>query len=140
MIVLEINNQVKARFNKKFLIKTSQRAGCCLKVKDRKTVSLALVSSATSQRLNKKYRGLNQPTDVLSFSPAKTKPFSSEYLGEIVICLPIARKQAKLEQTSIQAELARLMVHGLLHLTGFHHPTAGQRKKIEKLTAKILKN
>ncbi len=135
MIFLEINNHVKARFNKKYLIKVARRAGERLKLKGKKTVSLALVSSAVSRELNKKYRRLDRPTDVLSFNSGGIK---SDYLGEIIICYPLAKKQARDYKTSVQAELERLLVHGLLHLAGYHHRTAAQKRRIESLTAAIL--
>lgn len=142
MIVLEINNLAKARFNKKFLVEVAQRTGERLNLKGNRLVSLALVGTAVSRGLNKKYRRHNRPTDVLSFASdaqPRTKSFPSDYFGEIVICYPLAKKQAKKFKTGVQAELGRLLVHGLLHLAGYHHRTAVQQRQMERLTAKILK-
>ncbi len=141
MIVAEINNQIRASFNQRFFKKIISNASRLLKIRKRTLVSVALVNKITSQKLNVAYRRINQPTDVLSFASREVRlPHCQEknYLGEIIICYPLARKQAKEYKVAVQAELARLLIHGLLHLTGYHHQTDGQRKKIEKLTEKIL--
>ncbi|MFH1225891.1 MAG: rRNA maturation RNase YbeY [bacterium] len=121
MIVLEINNLAKARFNKKYLIKVAQRTGARLKLKGKRLVSLALVGTIASQKLNRQYRRLDRPTDVLSFRASASGRIKSEYLGEIIICYPLAQTQARDYKISVQSELERLLIHGLRHLTGHHH-------------------
>ena len=73
--------------------------------------------------LNKRYRGKNGTTDVLSFSMreglfADVRP---ELLGDIVISVPVAEKQARAAGHSLVCEIELLLVHGLLHLLGYDH-------------------
>lgn len=141
MIVIEINNQVKVEMDLRFLKKIVQTASCLLKIKKRTLVSVALVDKKTSQKINLAYRHINRPTDVLSFGDDDKKIIKSQeknYLGEIIICYPLAKKQVEEYGVTVQKELARLLVHGLLHLKGYHHQTAVERKKMENLTTKIL--
>ncbi|MFH1173307.1 MAG: rRNA maturation RNase YbeY [bacterium] len=141
MITLEINNQAKVRFNQKHLKAIARRAERVLRIKPGSRVSLALVANQEMKKLNRLYRGLNQTTDVLSFGQSRQKlPVSQAdrgYLGEIVISYPVAKKQAQENQISLMAELARLLAHGLLHLTGHHHSTAKMAKANQRLAEQI---
>lgn len=105
-------------------------------------VSLKLVSSAQIQKLNRTYAGINEPTDVLSFGYPEYQAPSPELpkdLGDIAICLPIARRQAKAAETDFTTETATLALHGLLHLAGFDHQTPADQAKLDRLQADILK-
>lgn len=112
------------------------------KLKDKKIeVSLNLVSEAKIKGLNKEYRGKNRVTDVLSFSleELRLQKHGILPLGDIFICLPFAVKESKRQNVSLEKELARLTVHGFLHLSGYDHE--GSRKDAEmmfKLENKIL--
>lgn len=75
------------------------------------------------RRLNRTYRGIDAPTDVLSFS-FREGPFSGvrpELLGDIVVCVPVAERQAREEGEPFDRAVDRLLVHGLLHLLGYDH-------------------
>jgi rRNA maturation RNase YbeY len=78
------------------------------------------------RRLNREYRKNDQPTDVLAFPirevvmPRGVRPIS-QMLGDVVISLPTAIRQAKASGRSIDDELAMLLVHGALHLCGYNH-------------------
>ncbi len=93
-------------------------------------LSLRLTGDREIQALNAQYRQRNQPTDVLAFAALETegppseemKAFLPLYLGDIVISVDTARRQAKVQQHSLEAELAWLAAHGLLHLLGWDHP------------------
>ena len=68
------------------------------------------------------YRGKNKPTDVLSFSLTEgDEEYYGPSLGDVIISLDTARKQAKRYGVSLSCEVLRLLVHGLLHLSGFDH-------------------
>ena len=91
-------------------------------------VSVRLTSDRQIQTFNRQYRFLDQPTDVLAFAaieadliiPAElTEPL---YLGDIIISLDTAVKQATEQNHSLVVELAWLASHGLLHLLGWDHP------------------
>jgi probable rRNA maturation factor len=95
-----------------------------------------MTDKATLQQLNQQYRGLNVPTDVLSFEnvPDPDFPAMDEdllgYLGEIVIAYPVAQAQALAAGHTVQAEITLLAVHGLLHLLGFDHDTPQSKNKM----------
>lgn len=79
-----------------------------------------VVGSAEMRRLNRTYRKKDYPTDVLSF--VSPEPFRSlGHLGELVIALPVLKKQARELKHSAEIELQVLLAHGLLHLLGFDH-------------------
>jgi probable rRNA maturation factor len=108
-------------------------------VRARGTVSIALVSDARVRALNRRYRGVNRTTDVLSFSanpgPLAASPekrvTSNEArvtaLGDIVIARGVARRQAREAGHSELTEWRVLALHGLLHLLGYDHARDGGR-------------
>ena len=80
--------------------------------------SVALVSDLRIAALNRRYRGLARPTDVLAFAAE-----GNGYLGDVVISAPTARRQARRYRHSLEEEIELLMLHGLLHLMGYNHET-----------------
>jgi probable rRNA maturation factor len=94
----------------------------------RGTVSVALVSDRTSRTLNRRYRRIDRPTDVLSF-PADGR---DRFLGDIVIARGVARRQARAAGHSELTEWRVLALHGLLHLLGYdHHVDDGRMRRLE---------
>lgn len=89
-------------------------------------VSVALVDDAAMQRLNRKYRHKNRTTDVLTF-PAEDfdSPESRRLLGDIVVCVDQAKRQASAERHSLATEVRYLLLHGVLHAYGYDHETDG---------------
>jgi rRNA maturation RNase YbeY len=92
----------------------------------RSELSLELVGDRRMRRLNREYRKKDRPTDVLAFPireavmPRGVRPVT-EMLGDVVISLPTALRQAREAGRSIDDELAVLLVHGVLHLCGYDH-------------------
>ena len=87
-------------------------------------VSIALVDDATMRNLNRKFRGKNKTTDVLTFP--------GEDGCEIVISVDQARRQARQEKHSTATELRYLLVHGILHGLGYDHETdSGEMNELE---------
>ncbi len=98
-------------------------------------VSILITNDAVVQELNATYRGKDRPTDVLSFSQLEGEEIGSESLGDIVISLDTAVRQAKEFQVTLSQELSRLLVHGLLHLFLYDHenvPEAEAERMFEK--------
>jgi probable rRNA maturation factor len=91
-------------------------------------LSIALVSDAQIKRLNKRYRNKDRPTDVLSF-PIGEKVEDWLILGDIVISVDTAKRQAQELGHSLEEELKRLLVHGLVHLLGYDHELGGEEEK-----------
>jgi probable rRNA maturation factor len=94
-------------------------------------VGLVVTDDETLRDLNRRYRGLDEPTDVLSFGdepaaepidrPFVTPPDGVRRLGEVILSYPTAERQAREAGRSVQEEAAHLVVHGLLHLLGYDH-------------------
>ena len=105
------------------------------KFKIKKEISIALLSPLEIKKLNKIYRQKNKVTDVLSFNLDDEK-----ILGEIVICLEQAKKQAKEKKISLQAELKLLVVHGTLHLLGYDHEVSEVEAERQEKEEKLLLN
>lgn len=108
-------------------------------------LSVRLVGEGKIRSLNKQYRNKNKITDVLSF-PIFEKIGAKELksgiigLGDIFICLPYAKKQAKRDGKKLDEELSLLVVHGFLHLLGHDHGDDKKREqKMFGLQNKILK-
>lgn len=89
----------------------------------RSELSVSLVSDEEIARLNREYRGREGPTDVLSFSllEGPYAQFRGALLGEVVIGLETAARQARRARRSLDDELLRLLIHGVLHLLGHDH-------------------
>lgn len=104
-------------------------------------VTLLLTDDAQLQTLNNEYRGIDRPTDVLSFAAGKAMPGMKEdesYLGDVVISVPMAKRQAKQGDHSLKAELQLLAVHGTLHLLGFDHEEPEEKTLMWWAQASIL--
>lgn len=98
-------------------------------------LEIVLVSAKKIQALNAKYRKIKKPTDVLSFAGTPKTPS----IGELVICWPVVKKQAKEFKVPPLQELDRMVIHGLLHLFGYEHEnTPAKSKKMFALQEKIL--
>lgn len=82
------------------------------------SVSVLLCGDARMRRLNREYRGIDRPTDVLSF-PAEDPAF----LGDVAVDVPYASRQARTRGHSLDREVQLLLAHGVLHLLGHDHET-----------------
>jgi probable rRNA maturation factor len=105
-------------------------------------VGVALVNDAEVRRLNRRYRRIDSPTDVLSFSGRFTpSPRAGRsvrmHLGDIAIATGVARRQAREAGHSFQAELRVLALHGLLHLLGYDHHDARARGRMTRLETRL---
>jgi len=102
-------------------------------------VVVSFVGPQTMQALNKKYRHQDKPTDVLSFTMKEKGLDGKFYLGDIIICLEAARKQAKEHHHSLLREVEILVIHGFLHLLGFEH-FKGLEEEEAEVRPLLLKN
>lgn len=89
-----------------------------------KNLIIAFVKKSEIQKLNKKFRKKNKPTDILSF-----ESLERGVLGELVIAPQVIKKQAKLHGLSFQLELGYMILHGILHLLGFDHEKSKKEAK-----------
>jgi probable rRNA maturation factor len=102
----------------------------------RSELSIALVDDATIKDLNSRYRGRSRPTDVLAFAlrEGPDPDRSGNLLGDVVISLETAARQARRAHRGLDGEVARLLVHGTLHLLGHDHqkPTEARAMRAEE--------
>jgi probable rRNA maturation factor len=107
-------------------------------------VGVVIAGDALVRELNRRYRGQDAPTDVLSFSQREDAgqfvlpPGAPDRLGDVIISLSAARRQAKRAGHSVEHEIALLLVHGLLHLMGYDHLTDGQARVMESRQTTLL--
>ena len=107
-------------------------------------LSIVLTNDAEVKKLNRIYRGKNKTTDVLSFPLLEGKKFPAGLkenvaLGDVVVSVPQTKRQALEAGKPFKAELALLVVHGVLHLLGYDHVTLTQEKKMFALQDSLLK-
>ncbi len=91
-------------------------------------VGIRLTDDREMRRLNRRYRGLDRATDVLSFEYDAPGGEGREVHGDVVVSIERMEDQARRFRSSRGAELARLVVHGTLHLAGLDHATPPQRR------------
>ena len=115
-------------------------------------LTLVVTDDAAVQALNRDYRGVDAPTDVLSFAaqeeaddapeladlPPELAAELANYLGDVIIAYPYATRQATQYQNSVAAELRLLAVHGVLHLLGYDHATPDEEAAMWTLQSTIL--
>jgi probable rRNA maturation factor len=108
------------------------------------SVSLRFVDESESRGLNANFRGIDKPTNVLSFPaslPAEiVQQLGEEFLGDIVICAPVLEAEARQQGKTLAAHWAHLTVHGALHLLGFDHETDAEAQAMEDLEIQALKD
>jgi probable rRNA maturation factor len=108
-------------------------------------LSLVLVSDPVMRALNRQWRGADRPTDVLSFAQAEGPGGAPPgLLGDVVISVDTARRQAAERAAPLGAELDRLLIHGVLHLLGYDHersPAEARRmQRRERVLARQLRD
>ena len=110
-------------------------------------VSLVFADSETVKQLNRDYRGVDEPTDVLAFYMLPQKEADSSFalppdgvarLGEVIISYPQAAEQAKEQGHSLERELALLVIHGILHLLGYDHEEPDEERKMKERERELL--
>jgi probable rRNA maturation factor len=110
-------------------------------------VSLVFTDSETVKQLNRDYREVDEPTDVLAFHMLPQKGVDNSFalppdgvirLGEVIISYPQAVEQAKEQGHSPERELALLIIHGILHLLGYDHEEPEGESEMKKKERELL--
>lgn len=110
-------------------------------------VSVVFTDSDTVQQLNRDYRGMDEPTDVLAFYMLPQRENDDSFalppdevtrLGEVIISYPQAIEQAREQRHSPDRELALLIVHGILHLLGYDHEEPKEEDEMRKREKELL--
>ena len=104
-------------------------------------LSILVVDADAMAALNAHHMDAEGPTDVLAFPmdmPGEAEPGHPAILGDVVLCPEVAAGQAREHDTTLEAELDLLLVHGILHLLGHDHAEAGERRDMFSLTDRLL--
>ena len=112
-------------------------AAACRGRRHRGEVVIRLVGERESARLNRRYRGHNRPTNVLSF-PAPEE-ISDGLLGDLVICAPVVVREARRQRKPARAHWAHMVVHGVSHLLGYDHQDPAQAHEMEARECAVLR-
>ena len=106
----------------------------------RAQLAVRIVTPAESQKLNREFRGQNRPTNVLSFpAAAAAAGDESPLLGDLAICARIVAREASQQGKSLAAHWAHMVVHGVLHLTGYDHTRREDARRMERRERTLLK-
>jgi probable rRNA maturation factor len=101
-------------------------------------ISVRLVDADEMAKLNQAYRGKPGPTNVLSFPAELPAELELPLLGDIVICAPVVRAEARAQRKTLAAHWAHMAVHGTLHLLGYDHGEENEAIAMEALESAIL--
>lgn len=142
--MIEVTNFTKTRISKNFLKQAVKYVLAKEKIKQKTELSIILVGEQRMQKLNKRYRGKDGPTDVLSFSvKAGENRFVSPLgdllqLGEIVLCPAQINKNAEKDKENWEKALTRALIHGILHLLDYNHYTKKEKFAMENKQEQYL--
>ena len=105
-------------------------------------VSVRLVGEAEARSLNRDYRGKDYATNILSFAYREGEqlalPEGMPMSGDLVLCVPVVRAEARAQDKALAAHYAHLVVHGMLHLQGYDHHTSADAKVMERREKQLL--
>lgn len=127
----------------KVVLETAART---MNLPDQTVTVVTLTGDENLREYNSRYRGLDEPTDVLAFAAREqptdrrfqAPPGTEDWLGDIVISVPRARRQAKEAGHPVDDEVRLLAVHGFLHLLGYDHAEDEEEATMTALTNRIL--
>ena len=102
-------------------------------------VSFVLTDDDRIHELNKIYRHKDRPTDVLAFAMREGRfgELAGDVLGDVIVSVPTARRQAEERQATVLDEVTMLLAHGLLHLLGWDHDTPAKDRRMRAETARL---
>lgn len=145
-MVVNVYNQTKRKLpqSQKEIKSVLAKVAKLVKKSADREITVLVANDKEMRNLNKKYRGKDKVTDVLSFSQQEgdkmiLSPESKNYLGDIVICYPQIMRQAKKYGQSVKKEFGLMLIHGFLHLLGYDDQNKVAWRKMEKIQNKIFK-
>lgn len=101
-------------------------------------VTIRLVDTAESHELNLTYRGMDKPTNVLSFPFEAPPGMEMSLLGDLIICRQVVEREAKEQNVSLDSHWAHMVVHGSLHLLGYDHIEDEEAEEMEGIETEIM--
>jgi probable rRNA maturation factor len=148
-LVIRVDKGFQVRIDKRWLRRLVKESLGAHGVDTEVELSLLITDDATVRDLNKKYRGKDKTTDVLSFALEADKrggaaagfvmpPGEMVHLGEVIVSYPKAAEQAAERNRAVEDELALLVVHGVLHLLGYDHDKPARERAMRSLEQRVL--
>lgn len=137
-----LSNEQDIPVDEKLVRRIAERALQFEGVPPEAELSVALVNAEEMRRLNEAYRGIPEPTDVLSFPMDEglvSRDGQPRLLGDVVISPEVARDRAEAAGYSFPAYLGLLLVHGVLHLLGYDHLTPEEAEEMEARERELLR-
>lgn len=135
MVVSVSNAQREAKVDSRRVARLVRLAARRLSIRTCGTISVTFITSRRMRQLNKRFLRHDRPTDVLSFRYER-----EPVIGEIIIAPREAKAYARRYGIPYEEELARYVVHGLLHWLGHEDATAAQRRKMRAMEDQLLKS
>ena len=99
---------------------------------------MRVVDEVEMTALNRRYRGKDAPTNVLSFPFGGLPGVETPLLGDVVICAPVVAAEAVVQGKPLPAHWAHLVIHGVLHLQGYDHHAQAGAQRMEALESRLL--
>lgn len=131
MITIQIQKKFEDHVSAESLEEISKNIFSFLEIDSQSDLSILIDSDSTLKKLNRQYRGFDQPTDVLSFESDDINPETGFVtLGDIAISYQTAEKQAAEAGHPVANEIALLLVHAILHLIGYDHNTKEEKQEM----------
>ncbi|NKC01454.1 MAG: rRNA maturation RNase YbeY [Pseudomonadales bacterium] len=111
-----------------------------LAVTANRSVCIRVCSAEESRSLNATYRGIDKPTNVLSFPVEINDEIAVDapILGDIAICWPVVEREAREQNKPLEQHATHLVLHGVLHLMGYDHVEEGQAEEMEAVEVAVL--
>lgn len=140
MIEIDINEDLDIKIDKNLIANAAEAALSHHTTAAGDSLTVVITGDENIQQLNRQYRGIDTPTDVLSFEAGYQDPETNmTYLGDIIISYPQAKAQAESRDHTLEDEIQLLVVHGTLHLLGYDHGEPDQKAHMWTAQAAILK-
>jgi probable rRNA maturation factor len=105
---------------------------------DSTELCIRVVDEPESQQLNLDYRGMDKPTNVLSFPFEAPPGIDLNLLGDLVICAPVVAQEAQQQHKPLNHHWAHMVIHGILHLRGYDHIEDDDAQTMEALETRLL--
>ena len=101
-------------------------------------LTLVFVDARAGRRLNREYRGRDYATNVLTFTYGAAGAAVAPVVADIVLCLPVVRREAHQQGKTLRAHLAHLVIHGVLHAQGHDHERERDARRMQALETRLL--
>jgi len=140
--MVDVTNLTEKEIDKSLIKKICEKV--LEKEKAKGDIEIFIVGPARIRKINKKYRGKNKATDILSFEEKKflfeekISEFKKNKLGDLIICPRRIKKEAKREGIEFEKMLIRVLIHGVLHLLGYDHQKEKEAEIMEKKEKECL--